>query len=828
MGHVAVFNIPALGHLYPTLGVVAELTRRGHRVSYASIEARAQLVESVGATLVPYLSSRPTDTDTWDPPPDRSQYLAHSMLGFLTEAELTLPQLESAFEADPPELVVYDRLSFAGRAYAAKHGIPSVQSWPMLVSNEHWSLFEDFGPFDTEHPTFQTYLAKLSAFLAAHGLDLPASEFLNRPEPVLELCYYPREFQYRGELFADRYRFVGPCPRPSTVDRSWTPPGDGAPVVLVALGTLDNRHPGFFHDCIEAFTAPGWHAVLAVGRRLDPASFRPHPASIEVHQVVAQPEVLAHASAMVCHAGLGSVMEALHLGVPLVLVPRTMEQESNAARVAELGLGVVLSPDAVTPHALRAAVDRVESDPAIAARIAALRERMREAGGAVAAADAIEAALAGAIGTTPAGAGTGPHAAPGRTADRLRHRLAELVVAACDGTVDTGQVLGAGSLVLIGVGSLAQLRLIDAVEGEFGVPLDIDGDPSFLDSVDGLAAQLVARGPGAGRVGDRPAGTVRRRAPRRPADHGPGQHAQGHAGAAGGGRPVHAESVAERGRAGRQHAGAGRRRPDRVAGPARGAAQPVHPGRRAAAGGPRRRYPRRRRARGGRAHRRHRRTAARRAVRPALRHHRRAAAARGGGDPRRRTRCGWCSRCPTSPATRAAWRCCGATSRRCCAPATRRRPPPDLPRPPPDRAAARPSHRAAARPSHPATHRPGDARARARGAGAVRGRASASGATPWPPRRRRCSRCRSPRPTRGPAGAGPALLAGHRAGRRRGRGAAPGPARPPRCWPRSPPSSACVPARNSASSPRPRPTGSYRSCWSSSARWRRTRCWPCR
>ena len=76
----------------------------------------------------------------------------------------------------------------------------------------------------------------------------------------------------------------------------------------------------------------------------------------------------------------------------------------------------------------------------------------------------------------------------------LRHRIAELVVAACDGEVDVDQVLGAGSLVLIGVGSLASLRIIDAVETEFGMPLGIDDDPSFLDTVDGIADHLLGQG----------------------------------------------------------------------------------------------------------------------------------------------------------------------------------------------------------------------------------------------------------------------------------------------------------------------------------------------
>jgi acyl carrier protein len=78
--------------------------------------------------------------------------------------------------------------------------------------------------------------------------------------------------------------------------------------------------------------------------------------------------------------------------------------------------------------------------------------------------------------------------------EALRHRVAELVVAACDGEVDVDQVLGAGSLVLIGVGSLASLRIIDSVETEFEVPLGIDDDPSFLDTVDGIVDHLLGQG----------------------------------------------------------------------------------------------------------------------------------------------------------------------------------------------------------------------------------------------------------------------------------------------------------------------------------------------
>ncbi len=71
--------------------------------------------------------------------------------------------------------------------------------------------------------------------------------------------------------------------------------------------------------------------------------------------------------------------------------------------------------------------------------------------------------------------------------------LAELVSDATDGELAPSELLAASGtpFVVLGVGSLAQLRLPDAVEERFGVFLDLDGPAEFLNSLDGLAEHLV-------------------------------------------------------------------------------------------------------------------------------------------------------------------------------------------------------------------------------------------------------------------------------------------------------------------------------------------------
>jgi acyl carrier protein len=72
----------------------------------------------------------------------------------------------------------------------------------------------------------------------------------------------------------------------------------------------------------------------------------------------------------------------------------------------------------------------------------------------------------------------------------LRSRLAELIRVASDGELATVDVLGGGSLPALGLNSLGLLRLVDAVEGEFGVALEPGVGPAVFDTVETLAAHL--------------------------------------------------------------------------------------------------------------------------------------------------------------------------------------------------------------------------------------------------------------------------------------------------------------------------------------------------
>ena len=82
-------------------------------------------------------------------------------------------------------------------------------------------------------------------------------------------------------------------------------------------------------------------------------------------------------------------MESLYYGVPIVAVHQMPEQALTAQRIEELGLGIMLDRNAITPEGLRFAVERISTDSSFRTRVLEMQHYIRNAGGYKKAADAI-------------------------------------------------------------------------------------------------------------------------------------------------------------------------------------------------------------------------------------------------------------------------------------------------------------------------------------------------------------------------------------------------------------------------------------------------------
>lgn len=387
--HIAFFHFPAFGHINPTLGVIRELVRRGHRVTCTSTDHFAPNFKAMGAEPVSY----PSAFGDYYTSPFSAEAMKGDGLRCVREAVALADSVEDFYTAERPDVVVYDAMAWGARFFAAKHGVPAVRTFATFGANEHFSLRKDFPVAELTDPLIMDALAELEAHLPKTGLaGTTAMEFLAGIEERT-VVFLPREFQYAGDTFDERFVFAGPCfGDRSAFQGTWEPSGD-RPVLLISMGTAATGWPEFFTMAVEAFGNSRWDVVMALGAQLDPADLGELPPNFEVAQYVPQLDVLRHASAFVMHGGMNSVMESLHRGVPMVVIPQMSEQRANGQRVAELGLGRALARPETTVESLRAAVAEVTADAEVRRRVAALQQRIHEIDGPVVAADAIEAAL---------------------------------------------------------------------------------------------------------------------------------------------------------------------------------------------------------------------------------------------------------------------------------------------------------------------------------------------------------------------------------------------------------------------------------------------------
>lgn len=384
--HIVMVAAGAHGHVNPNLPVIAELVARGHRVRYAVPEPFLEAAASTGATplvTTSVLPGTPGGPERWPEDP------IEGMSSFLDEAVHVTPQLVAALDDDRPDLLLADIGGYPARVLACRWGLPLVQLSPAMVA---WEGYEADNPEVVamlhDDPRGAAYLRRFGEWLAAEGVDLDPETFVGRPPRSVVLI--PRALQpHADRVDPGVYTFVGPCLDARGHQGEWPEPD--RPLVLVSMGSAYTADPGFYRACAAAFGDGGRRVVLALGGHLDPAELGELPEGVEAHAWVPQLAVLRRASLFVTHAGMGGCSEGLATGVPMIAVPRAVDQFSNAAMLAAAGVGLVLDAEEVTVERLRRAASSLD-DEEVRRRCAAAADELAAAGGASRAADVIEAA----------------------------------------------------------------------------------------------------------------------------------------------------------------------------------------------------------------------------------------------------------------------------------------------------------------------------------------------------------------------------------------------------------------------------------------------------
>jgi len=405
MAKLLCYTSPARGHLFPTVPILLELRRRGHEVAVRTLAAEVARVSVSGiraSPLAPEIERVEHDDYGAASPPAA---LDRAVRVFVARAEHEIPDLERALAEERPDQLLVDFNCWGAQAVAEKSGLPWALFMPYFLP---WKLegVPPFGPGlaprsgvvgrvrdavvgKLVHGLMNRNLPKLNAVRARVGLG-PIAHMTEQGRSAPKVLYYTAEpFEYPCATRPSSVLPIGPgLWEPDAGTPTWLA-GIDRPLVLVTCSTEFQDDGRLVEVALEAFAQEDVF-VVATTAAVDPSRFRA-PANARVERFVPHAALLARAAAVVCHGGMGITQKALAAGVPVCVVPFGRDQNEVAAHVVASGAGTSLAPKRLTPERLRAALALAREKKAGAQRVA---EGFRAAGGAPAAADALESMLA--------------------------------------------------------------------------------------------------------------------------------------------------------------------------------------------------------------------------------------------------------------------------------------------------------------------------------------------------------------------------------------------------------------------------------------------------
>jgi MGT family glycosyltransferase len=404
---------PYPGHLYPNLAVAHALQARGHEVAFYTGSLPQLVVEAEGFTRFPYghlarglwtlvggggngddpslyqrLAQHYTSAFDQRPLARLRQLKAMYLEMILGTVPDQVADLEAVLARWQPDVLVSDPFMWA----------------PFLVLRETCevpvAIFSFFaacllpGP-DVPLPGLglpypDNWHTRLIARVAGVGMDISARGVRHAADairrryglqplavPIIEfaaqaplyLAASTPEFDYQRDHLPASVHYVGPClwdkplhePAPAWLARL---PQD-RPLAYVTEGTASVRAPILLQAAAEGLADLPIQVVMTTGRHRDPAGLGLGPVSpnVRIERWVSHSDLFPKVSLVVTHGGSGTVLAALSVGVPLVIVPMQWDHAENAQRVARAGAGLCLAAHRCTPERLRAAVKRVLDEP---------------------------------------------------------------------------------------------------------------------------------------------------------------------------------------------------------------------------------------------------------------------------------------------------------------------------------------------------------------------------------------------------------------------------------------------------------------------------------
>ncbi|MFZ0090829.1 MAG: nucleotide disphospho-sugar-binding domain-containing protein, partial [Solirubrobacteraceae bacterium] len=351
------------GHAFPMLALGTELARRGHDVTYETWSRWRAAVQDGGMRFqaAPEYPVFPTGERPLSP------YEA-----VVRATADTRPRLAAA----APDVVVHDILTLAPALAGELESVPVATLIPHV--------------YPVGQPRFPPYAlgARMPRTLLGQtlwrALDRPVRGGLDRGRAELNDARrrlgLPGVGAFHGGL-SPRLTMVGTFPALEYPRRwpahvhvvgplMWEPPSEPVepppgrdPLVLVAPSTAQDPDHRLLRAAVAGLAGEPVRVLATWNRRPLPGPVRV-AANVRLTEWVSYAQTMPECALVICHAGHGTLVRALHCGCRVLAVPHVGDMAENAARVDWAGAGVRLPWPLLHPLTLRLAVARALALPA--------------------------------------------------------------------------------------------------------------------------------------------------------------------------------------------------------------------------------------------------------------------------------------------------------------------------------------------------------------------------------------------------------------------------------------------------------------------------------
>jgi MGT family glycosyltransferase len=202
------------------------------------------------------------------------------------------------------------------------------------------------------------YARPFSAAAVARGLAPFGNIFDVMASPDLNLvCDLPEFMPLAGA--PPNFREVGPIIwEPSVPAPPWLETIDpDRPTIYFTMGSTGLEH--YYKILKAAFAGTSFQVLITTGGVTDPGRL---PENFHAASLAPALSILEKSDLVVCHGGNGTIYQALSKGVPILAIPTFHDQDFNAQRVVDLGVGDAILPRDLTANALRHAVEKLLGD----------------------------------------------------------------------------------------------------------------------------------------------------------------------------------------------------------------------------------------------------------------------------------------------------------------------------------------------------------------------------------------------------------------------------------------------------------------------------------